>query len=366
MSKISRELFRSSNNEALEQQLNVQRKFIDRMREAQQLFSEEYKRATGINENLKDEINKIILSFRATLDEFVNKLESDEPLKNAGLIIYRYNLLANGLKKLGYITLPITQKQEFTEELNDMIPKLEELIRYAEINNFTDLEQLKEIVNNFITGVFRTIGISSIKYTQGIHMEGRDVYNNLSSDLLELYNELIKDENKGELTLKEKSDIQHEINSIKKIGTKVKTEKSITPAIIKRLEESRVVFNKYLELLQNRKMELLPPQPMEFQQEQPYYNDALYTPNVGLQEVQPADQADQAVPQPFLNEPPTQLFLASVNRMEQDEPPIVETYQNALAIGMQKKDWDKYRKSKISQGWEFLQKGGNRFTGIRL
>ena len=101
MSKISRELFRSSNNEALEQQLNVQRKFIDRMREAQQLFSEDYKRATGINENLKDEINKIILSFRATLDEFVNKLESDEPLKNAGIII-RVNVPSNEGNEKGY------------------------------------------------------------------------------------------------------------------------------------------------------------------------------------------------------------------------------------------------------------------------
>jgi hypothetical protein len=248
MSKISRELFRSSNNEALEQQLNVQRKFIDRMREAQQLFSEEYKRATGINENLKDEINKIILSFRATLDEFVNKLESDEPLKNAGIIIYRYNLLANGLKKLGYITLPITQKQEFTEELNDMIPKLEELIRYAEINNFTDLEQLKEIVNNFITGVFRTIGISSVKYTQGLFMEGREAYNKMASDIMTIHDTLKTSQlnNLYELTDDEKASLQHEINSIRKIGTKMKSEKNITPAINDRLKKSKETLTKIL------------------------------------------------------------------------------------------------------------------------
>ena len=246
---MSRDLLRSSNNEALEHELDIQRRLIDRMRDNQKVFYEQYKRATDINENLKDEINKIILSFRSTLDDFVNKLETDEPLRNAGIIIYRYNLLANGLKKLGYVTLPINLKQEFTDDLNDMIPKIEELIRYADVNNFTDIQQLKEILNSFVTGTFKPIGISAVKYTQGIYTAGRDRYNELSKDILESYNLIINNIDETNLTDKQISEIQKEIEAIKKIGMKVKTNKDISEDIIDRLAKSKELLDKYVDLI---------------------------------------------------------------------------------------------------------------------
>lgn len=367
---MSRDLLRSANNEALNQDLEIQRKLIERMRDNQKVFYEEYKKATGINENLKDEINKIILSFRATLDDFVNKLESDEPMKNAGILIYRYNLLANGLKKLGYITLPVNLKQEFMDDLNDMIPKIEELLRYADVNNFTDIQQLREILNSFITGTFRPVGISSVKYTQGAYMESRELYNELAQGLIDMYNELVLDENKGELTLKEKAEIQHEINSLKKIGTKIKSEKSITPAITKRLEESKLVADKYIQLLFERKAQTLPP-PQQEEGEQPARAvRQLFQPVEGAEGFNLFADDPEAEAQRLLGEQaeaePSLLALASINRSDPDAEPILKTYYEAIDAGMNKTNWDKYRTSKKKQGWEFVTKGGQGFTGVKI
>jgi len=383
MSKMSRDLLRSSNNEALEHDLDVQRKLIERMRDNQKVFYEEYKKASGISENLKDEINKIILSFRATLDDFVNKLESDEPMKNAGILIYRYNLLSNNLKKIGYITLPISQKQEFTDDLNDMVPKIEELLRYADVNNFSDIDQLKEILNSFITGTFRPVGISPIKYTQGSYIEGRSTYNELAKGLIDSYNELVMDENKAELTLQEKGEIQHEINSLKKIGTKIKSEKSITPAITKRLTESKLIAEKYIQLLFARKAQTLP-QPIQEEEDQPARAvGQLFEPGFDIFAQDPqaegerlaAQQAEadrQGVPIHYLQgatgaeAEPTPLYLASINRSDPNAEPIIKTYYEAIDAGMNKTGWDKYRNSKKKQGWEFVIKGGQGFTGLKI
>ena len=267
MSKMSRDLLRSSNNEALEHDLDIQRKLIERMRDNQKVFYEEYKKASGISEGLKDEINKIILSFRATLDDFVNKLESDEPMKNAGILIYRYNLLSNNLKKVGYITLPISQKQEFTDDLNDMVPKIEELIRYADVNNFSDIDQLKEILNSFITGTFKIVGISPVKYTQGAYMAGRERYNEVAGEILTSYNEIIDNIDKTDFSDKQIAEIQHEINAVKKIGMKVKTDKDISVAIIDRLIKTKKILDNYVRLI--FELEPLTEQEQQPEEEQP-------------------------------------------------------------------------------------------------
>jgi len=177
-----------------------------------------------------------------------------------------------------------------------MVPKIEELLRYADVNNFSDIQQLKEILNSFITGTFRPVGISPVKYTQGEYMAGRERYNELAGEILTTYNDIIDYSNKTDFTDKQIAEIQHEINSLKKIGMKVKTDKDITIAIIDRLVKSKVILDKYIQII--FKDELADPQqPIEEVDQPARAVGQLFQPAVDLFAEDPVAEGERLVAQ---------------------------------------------------------------------
>ena len=144
------------NNEALEDDIVQKTRVADILRKHVKAVNEYIIKPAELTESQTDEVKKILLSFSSTLDEYVNKLEGGtEPLKNVGIVLYRYNLLATVLSKVRLNTLPDIEKAEIISELDDMVPKIEELLRYAQLNNFTDIDQLKQSLFRHVLAVMK-------------------------------------------------------------------------------------------------------------------------------------------------------------------------------------------------------------------
>jgi hypothetical protein len=240
-------------NEALDEDMAQRRRVLDLTRKHVSMIQEGVLKNQELNDNQADELNKIILSFVSTLDDYVNKIEADnEPIKNVGILIYRYNLLSNTLKKLGFQTLPTDEKLKYSSDLDDLIPKIEELLRYADINDFTDKDQLNQILRNFQGHSYSQIAISPVKYTQGLYMEGRIEYNELAGEVLKNHQQLINESVKKYLSLAETGKIQQLINELKKIGSKIKSDKHVTDDMMKRILEIDEEFLMYLDIIPQR------------------------------------------------------------------------------------------------------------------
>jgi hypothetical protein len=163
---LTKSLFALLNNERVLDDTRIDRQIADRLR-AQVKKNEEVKEAerAGISEIQSDEFNRILLSFSSTLDDYVSRLETgEEQIKTVGLLIYRYNLLSQNLKKLNFNSLPKLEKDKLVNQLEDLEPKLEELVRYAEINNFTDLKTLKLMLTNFKNKLFQSLPVGDVKF----------------------------------------------------------------------------------------------------------------------------------------------------------------------------------------------------------
>ena len=245
-------------NEAIDEDMAQRRRVIEATRKHVAMLKEEAtKNLNELNDNQTDELNKMILSFTATLDDYVNKIEAEnEPIKNVGLLIYRYNLLSTTLQKIKYMTLTNEEKADFAEKLDNLIPKIEELLRYADLNNFTDLEQIKKILQGFQSQSYGPVSVSPVKYTQGLYMEGREQYNEIASSIVAKHKDLIQESNKRFLTVVELGKVQELINACKSIGTKIKTNKNVNEEMMRKIDEIDEVFLQYLDTITQRKDEI--------------------------------------------------------------------------------------------------------------
>ena len=163
---FTKNLFSLLNNERVLDDTRIDRQIAERIRR-QVKKNEEVKEAEqrGLSEIQSDEFSRILLSFSSTLDDYVSRLETgEEPIRTVGLLIYRYNLLSQNLKKLNFNSLPKLEKDKLVNQLEDLEPKLEELIRYAEINNFTDLKTLKLMLSNFKNKLFQSLPVGEVKF----------------------------------------------------------------------------------------------------------------------------------------------------------------------------------------------------------
>jgi len=151
-------------NESLLDDLKVNREIVERTKQQAQRYEEVKGDEPALSSIQLDEFNKILLSYSSTLDDYVNKLESNtENMKSVGLLIYRYNLLSTVLNKLNFNTLNKLEKDKLITKLEELEPKIEELYRYATINDFTDLDSIKMIVDNFKAKTFRIVPVGAVK-----------------------------------------------------------------------------------------------------------------------------------------------------------------------------------------------------------
>jgi hypothetical protein len=144
-------------NEAVNEDFSTQRRVIEAFRRQVVKMDEHVQEQAQPMD--KSEFNKIFISFKSTVDEYINKLDTDlESITSVPNLLYRYNLLANQLSAMGYNkTLNYKNKEDLNFDLNDIIPRLEELQRYADFYDFKDKETVDKIVNNFQTKQFKQI-----------------------------------------------------------------------------------------------------------------------------------------------------------------------------------------------------------------
>lgn len=158
------EFYKNRINQDMLDDLKINRIIIERTKQQAKRFDEIRAEDAGLTDFQLDDFNKIYLSFSSTLDDYVNKLEANtEIFRNAGLVIYRYNLLATVLNKLKFNFLPKTEKDKLVNQLEDLEPKIEELYRYANINDFTDLKTIGEILNNFKKKTFQQVKVGDVR-----------------------------------------------------------------------------------------------------------------------------------------------------------------------------------------------------------
>jgi len=158
------EFYKNRINQDLLDDLKINRIIIERTKQQAKKYDEMKAEEAGLSDLQLDDFNKIYLSFSSTLDDYVNKLEANtEIFRNAGLVIYRYNLLSNVLNKLDFNFLSKLDKDKLTNQLEDLEPKLEELYRYANINDFTDLKTIGDIVNNFKKKTFQQVKVGDVR-----------------------------------------------------------------------------------------------------------------------------------------------------------------------------------------------------------
>ena len=158
------EFYKNRINQDILADLKINRIIIERTKQQAKRYDEIRAEDVGLTDFQLDDFNKIYLSFSSTLDDYVNKLEANtEIFRNAGLVIYRYNLLATVLNKVKFNFLPKLEKDKLVNQLEDLEPKLEELYRYANINDFTDLKTIGEIVNNFKKKTFQQVKVGDVR-----------------------------------------------------------------------------------------------------------------------------------------------------------------------------------------------------------
>jgi hypothetical protein len=154
---------KNRNLEAVDEENAAKRRIQEYMRQQVKILNQEVNNKQELTDNEKDEFNKVYLSFMSTLDDYVNKIEGDlDSIKNVGVLTYRYNLLSNILSKINYQVLDQQQKTPITSMLDDLIPKLEELQRYASVNNFTDQTQINNMLKGFQSHTFPLLKVSPV------------------------------------------------------------------------------------------------------------------------------------------------------------------------------------------------------------
>jgi hypothetical protein len=158
------EFYKNRINQDMLDDLKINRIIIERTKQQAKRYDEIKAEEAGLTDFQLDDFNKIYLSFSSTLDDYVNKLEANtEIFRNAGLVIYRYNLLATVLNKVKFNFLPKIEKDKLVNQLEDLEPKIEELYRYANINDFTDLKTIGEILNNFKKKTFQQVKVGDVR-----------------------------------------------------------------------------------------------------------------------------------------------------------------------------------------------------------
>jgi hypothetical protein len=249
------EFYKNRINQDLLDDLKINRIIIERTKQQAKRFDEIRAEEAGLNDFQLDDFNKIYLSFSSTLDDYVNKLEANtEIFRNAGLVIYRYNLLANVLNKLNFNFLPKIEKDKLVNQLEDLEPKLEELYRYANINDFTDLKSIGDIVNNFKKKTFQQVKVGDVRLKE-IQPLDEPIENDL--DTIINYLSTLTNTEKDVLT-------KTDISNLEKLSQKAQqTKRDLQRGKAKETDIKQLIkdFDKLYKKIDNKIISSIPPPP---------------------------------------------------------------------------------------------------------
>jgi hypothetical protein len=154
------ELYKTLNNEALDEDLKAQREVIERLRRQIKDIDENVVSKVELTKEKKIALTKYVLSLNASIDDIFLK-SADTRIKekyNLGDIPYKYNLLATYImKNLGYKILDDTDKSIVNESVDKLLPKLQSLQELAYQLNFLDAFLVPRIIDNIQFRQFNTL-----------------------------------------------------------------------------------------------------------------------------------------------------------------------------------------------------------------
>jgi hypothetical protein len=250
------DLLRSRTNDAIDEDLKQYRRVVDLTRRQLDLWNTTDQLTNEITSNEEDELNKNILSFSSTLDDYVNKFESgDTTIQNITLLTYKYNLLSNVLQKIKLNTLPTDTKNTIYRKLDDLMPKLEELMRVGELYGLKDRDIIARLFNEFNNHSYKQIPVSNISLTEEKFKTDTLGYNTYAKELKDLYEVVLS--NKSFVSDDEMTRVDDEIKAQKELNLKLKKEglKTITQFDIDELKKTIETLKTLIEGINRRQAE---------------------------------------------------------------------------------------------------------------
>lgn len=154
------ELYKSINNEALDEDLKAKRTVMERLKKNYGDIDEQVVSKVEFTKPQKTLLSKAILSLNASIDDIFIKA-ADSRIKekyNLGDIPYKYNLLATFINKtLSYKNLEAIDKSYIDENVDKLIPKLQSLNELAKKYEFVDGFLIPKIIDNIRGRTYNTL-----------------------------------------------------------------------------------------------------------------------------------------------------------------------------------------------------------------
>jgi hypothetical protein len=146
------ELYKFINNEALDEDLKAKREVLERLKRQVRGVNEEVVEKKELNKVDINMLNRYILSLNASIDDvFFSLAETKKSdILNLGEIPYKYNLLVNFIKSIGYNSFIEGDKRIIDDKVKKLVPKLKSLENLANERNFVDKFMLPKIIENII------------------------------------------------------------------------------------------------------------------------------------------------------------------------------------------------------------------------
>jgi len=163
------ELFKQINNEALDEDMKVQRQVIERLKKQVALFTTPYKPPVELSDTVLNNIQRYIINFDDNLNKTLNDVYRKGELKeDTGDLVLNYNLLANYLDKVNFNLANVNDKRNVFDILDEITPKLGKVLNVIKVRDYTDIDLVEKILNNFKN---RTYNVLLEKERVGIERE---------------------------------------------------------------------------------------------------------------------------------------------------------------------------------------------------
>jgi hypothetical protein len=158
------DLFKAVNNEALDEDKKAQREVIERERRQVAMFDSPVLATKQLSTGTEKTLSNMIFDFQNAVEKAVAEHYKREfDVSSSGDVPYKYNLIASELKSIKFNELSIADKNKILTALEQVKPKVIQLQGLAEQSKYSDLDIIRQIVNNFQNKKFLPVGISEVK-----------------------------------------------------------------------------------------------------------------------------------------------------------------------------------------------------------
>jgi hypothetical protein len=152
------ELFKQINNEALDEDMRIQKQVIERLKKQVALFNQPYKAPIELSDTVLNNIQRYIINFDDNLNKTLNDVNKrGEQKEDTGDLVLNYNLLANYLDKVNFNLANVNDKRDIIELLDEIAPKLGKVLSIIKNKGYTDIDLVEKVFNNFKNRTYNVI-----------------------------------------------------------------------------------------------------------------------------------------------------------------------------------------------------------------